>query len=199
MAAYRLKTGGATDMNDRQLTELARAYRDGDRSSFKELVDMLTRPLIATAYRYTRDWETARDLTQDTWVRVHEAIQSYEPDRPFRYWLYAVHRNICLSHLRRSWVRRETPMEPETISMLQSESATGEEGAEREEFFSRLFRAIAQLSDSQRQVFCRVDVEQLDQREAAELLGIKFTTLRSTLHFARRRLARILREMEDAP
>lgn len=184
-------------MDDRHLTELARAYRDGDRSSFKELVEKLTRPLIAIAYRYTCDWETARDLTQDTWVRVHEAIQSYQPDRSFRNWLFAVHRNVCLSHLRRPWVQRETTMDHDAMSTLRSATVENSNEVERKDFFSRLFRAIGQLSEGQRQVFCRVDVEQVDQREAADLLGIKFSTLRSTLHFARRRLARILREMEE--
>lgn len=186
-------------MDDQRLTELARAYRDGNRGSFKELVEALTRPLMATAYRYTRDWETARDLTQDTWIKVHQGIESYRPDRPFRYWLYAVHRNVCLSHLRRAWVRHETSMDHAAMSRLRSATVEAKNDAEGADFFSRVLRAIGQLSDGQREVFCRVDLEQLDQREAAGLLGIRFTTLRTTLHFARKRLAKILREMEELP
>jgi len=185
-------------VDDQHLTTLATAYQTGDRGSFKELVDTLTRPLIAMAYRYTRDWETARDLSQDTWVKVHQSIERYDPRRPFRSWLFAIHRNSCLSHLRRAWVQRETTMDGDTMSMLSSTPVEGVNDPDREDFFERLFRAMGLLSDSQRRVFCSVDIDQTDQREAAQLLGIKFSTLRTTLHFARKRLARILREMEEA-
>ena len=75
-------------------------------------VETLSRPLMALAYRYTRDWEWARDLTQETWVKVHEHIGRYEKARSFTSWLYAIHRNGCRDHLRRPWVQQErTPGE----------------------------------------------------------------------------------------
>jgi DNA-directed RNA polymerase specialized sigma24 family protein len=57
---------------------------------------------------------------------------------------------------------------------------------------------MGQLSESQRQVFLRVDLEQGDQKEVAKALGIRFGTLRATLHYARKRLATILRQMEKS-
>lgn len=185
-------------MDDHDLTNLAAAYQAGDRGAFQVLVDSLSRSLIAVAYRYTRDWETARDLTQDTWIKVHRSIDRFDPGRPFGAWLHVIHRNTCLSHLRRARVQLETPMDPDTLSKLDGAVVGNPAADDNADFFSRLFRAVGQLSESQRQVFCRVDVEQTDQREAAEMLGIKFTTLRSTLHFARRKLARILKDMEEA-
>ena len=69
---------------------------------------------------------------------------------------------------------------------------------ERREFHERLLVALAELSESQRQVFLRVDLEQSDQREVARALGIKAGTLRATLHYARKRLAATLRQMEES-
>ncbi len=69
---------------------------------------------------------------------------------------------------------------------------------ERREFHERLVVAMGYLSESQRQVFLRVDVEQGDQKTVAASLGIKFNTLRTTLHFARKRMAAVLREMEES-
>ncbi|MGW8266397.1 MAG: RNA polymerase sigma factor, partial [Longimicrobiales bacterium] len=57
--------------------------------------------------------------------------------------------------------------------------------------------ASASLSETQREVFLRVDVEQGDQKEVAEALGIRFGTLRTTLHFARKKMAAALREREE--
>jgi RNA polymerase sigma-70 factor (ECF subfamily) len=186
-------------LDEQDLRALASAFRDGDQGSFRTLVDTLSRTLIAMAYRYTADWEWARDLTQETWIKVHDRIRQYDPKRPFTSWLYSVHRNGCLDHVRRPWHRRESTPGPEAIAEL-SGPAQGDalEDLERREFHDRILDALGQLSESQRQVFVRVDLEQNDQQDVAKALGIRFGTLRTTLHFARKRLAAVLREMEES-
>ena len=192
---------GGRLMKETGWTELAAATQRGDRESFRELVESASRVLIAIAFRYTGDWETARDLTQDTWIKVHRGIRRYDPARPFRGWLFAVHRNTCISHLRSPDVRREVATPPEDLAALAPAVDAGASGGgpERREFRERLDRALAQLSESQRKVVTKVLIDQLSQREAAEALGMAFATLRTTLHFARRRLAGLMRGLEDAP
>jgi RNA polymerase sigma-70 factor (ECF subfamily) len=186
-------------LEERDLRALALAFREGDQRSFRILVDSLSRTLMAMAYRYTGDWEWARDLTQDTWVKIHRRIGRWDPHRSFSAWLYAVHRNGCLDHLRRGWVRHETTPGEEVIARVHGAAPDNpEEDLERREFHDRLTEALGHLSESQRQVFLRVDLEQGDQKAVAEALGIKFGTLRATLHFARKRLATVLRDMEKS-
>ena len=186
-------------MEERELTALAAAFQVGDEDAFERLVEALTRPLIAIAYRYTGDWEWSRDLTQETWVRVHDRIRRYDPVRSFRAWVYAIHRNACLSHLRRAWVRHETAPGDDALGRAIAPAADPLADLERREFHQRLLIAMGELSESQRQVFARVYLEGVDQKEVARALGIKHTTLRATLHFARKRLAAALRELEETP
>jgi RNA polymerase sigma factor (sigma-70 family) len=186
-------------VEERELTELAAAYQRGDEGAFEQLVEALTRPLIAMAYRYTGDWEWARDLTQETWVRVHDRIRRYDPVRSFGAWVHTIHRNACLSHLRRAWVRHETTPGDDALGRAIEPAVDPLADLERREFHRRLLIAMGTLSESQRQVFVRVYLECVDQKEVAEALGIKHTTLRATLHFARKRLAAALREMEETP
>jgi RNA polymerase sigma factor (sigma-70 family) len=56
----------------------------------------------------------------------------------------------------------------------------------------RLRSALTELSEAQRRVFVCVDLEQLAPHEAAAALDMNPGTVRTTLHFARRRLARLL-------
>ena len=70
---------------------------------------------------------------------------------------------------------------------------------ERREFHQRLLSAMGELSESQRVVFARMVLEQEDQNTVAQDLGIKPTTVRTTLHFARKRLAQVLRQSEGTP
>jgi RNA polymerase sigma-70 factor (ECF subfamily) len=186
-------------LDERDLKALAIAFKEGDQGSFKVLVDSLTRTLIAMAYRYAGDWEWARDLTQETWIKVFRQIGRWDPDRSFSAWLHVIHRNGCLDHLRRGWVRYESTPGDEILTRLRGSAPGGPaEDLERREFHERLTAALGHLSESQRQVFLRVDLEQGDQKAVAQALGIKFATLRTTLHFARKRLATVLREMEKS-
>jgi RNA polymerase sigma factor (sigma-70 family) len=185
-------------VDERELRALATAAQRGDETGFRTLVEGLSRTLLAMAYRYTGDWEWARDLTQETWIRVHEQLGHWDPGRSFTAWLYAIHRNGCRDHLRRPWVERERTSGDGAIYEIQEPSGDDpEKEMERREFRERILAASDRLSQAQREVFLRVDVEQGDQREVAEALGIRFGTLRTTLHFARRKVAAALREMEE--
>ena len=176
---------------------MAAEAKRGDQDSFRKLVEGLSRTLMAMAYRYTRDWEWARDLTQESWIRVHENLHRYDANRSFSAWLFSLHRNVCRDHLRRPFVTRE---KNEADGMIQelggSASDSPEEDLERREFRERILDAANGLSESQREVFLRVDVEQGEQKEVAQTLGIRFGTLRTTLHFARKKVAKALREMD---
>lgn len=186
-------------MEEQALNVLARRFRDSDMRSFKKIVDSLTESLMALAYRYTRDWESARDLCQDTWLRVYEKIGAYDPARPFSTWLYTIHRNGCLSYIRRASFQREVPAggavpEPGTGA---ADCPDPHREIEKREFARRLREAMKDLTDRQLEVFTRVDIEQQDRDAAARELGMNAATLRTTLHFARRRLAERLRKMES--
>ena len=65
-------------MDERELKTLAEAVQRGEDAALRTLVEGLSRTLMAMAYRYTDDWEWARDLTQETWVRVHGNIARYD-------------------------------------------------------------------------------------------------------------------------
>ncbi|MBT8402777.1 MAG: sigma-70 family RNA polymerase sigma factor [Gemmatimonadetes bacterium] len=187
-------------MDERVVSEWALRFRGGDEESFTKLVEALTRPLIAMAYRYTGDWEWARDLTQETWVRVHRHICRYDPSRPFPAWLHALHRNGCLDHVRSQVVRRERTSDrpvPRTDAFRAPDDPLAE--VEWSEFRARVVEATRALTESQRQVFVRVDLEERPRAEVARELGITAGTLRTTLHYARRRIADALRESGGAP
>jgi RNA polymerase sigma-70 factor (ECF subfamily) len=185
-------------VDERELTVLATAVQGGDETRFRTLVECLSRTLMAMAYRYTGDWEWARDLTQETWIRVHEHIGRYDPGRSFTAWLYAIHRNGCRDHCRRPWIQREQTLGDAVLHERASPAGDDpEKDLERTEFRERILAASNRLSESQREVFLRVDVEQGGQKEVAQALGIRFGTLRTTLHFARKKMAVALRDLEE--
>lgn len=185
-------------MDEGALRSLAAAARHGDEASFTALVNGLSRTLLAMAYRYTQDWESARDLTQETWLRVHLHFGHWDAARSFTSWLYTIHRNGCRDYLRRPWWNREEALGDPALERLEGPAGEDPESdLERREFRDRILSAAAGLSPSQREAFLRVDVEQGEQKAVAQAMGIRPGTLRVTLHAARKRVAAVLRQREE--
>lgn len=186
-------------MGNDNLNSLASVFQSGDLGCFKELVDSMTRPLIAMAFRYTQNWDSAQDLCQETWIKVYEKIHLYDSSRPFKTWLYAIHRNGCLSHIRKypAWRYTDTEDRTSEIETIEISNPNPHEIVEQKEFGARLRDAMKRLSKRQQLVFASVDLEQIGQEEAALILEMNFSTLRATLHQARKRLAKMLRMTEE--
>ena len=172
--------------------EAAMPERDG--KDFKNLVDRYAKPLLSMAYRYTFDWESAKDICQDTWLRVYEKISLYDGRVPFERWLYAVHRNICLTFLRKRKRRREIPAEQD---IFESRETGPQRQAELTQARERILEAASRLPDRQGSVFAMIDLEQMTMDEAAELLGIKPVSIRTSLYHARKKIAAVLQGSEE--
>ncbi|MBC8425926.1 RNA polymerase sigma factor [bacterium] len=185
-------------MNAEPTDRLAGRAAQGDRVAFRGLVESEARLLLAVAYRYCGDWDTAADLCQETWLQVHARFDAYDPERPFRPWLRAVHRRICLQHLRRASVRRERPAPAEVLETLVAADPAPDPLARimADDLAVHVRRGLATLPARQQEVLAAVDLEQDDPAETAARLGMSWTTLRTTLHFARKRLAESLRRLE---
>lgn len=83
---------------------------DGDAAAHAALLRALV-PLLRAFYRRRlrgRD-EDVEDLVQETLIAVHTRRASYDRDRPFAGWLYAVARHRMIDHLRKA--RASVPIE----------------------------------------------------------------------------------------
>ncbi len=166
---------------------------------FAVLVNKYARTLLTMAYRYTFDWESAKDVCQDTWLRVYEKISMYDGRVPFERWLYAVHRNVCLSFLRKGKRRKEVRAEGHETAQERfvSKETPPDKVAELAQARERILEAASTLPDRQRTVFAMIDLEQMTIDEAAGILGIKPVSIRTNLYHARKRIAGVLRGSEE--
>ena len=164
-------------MDDFQVDQLAESHRRGDRNSFRLLVEGLTRELIARAWRYTGDWEIARDLCQETWIRVVERLGGFRGESAFATWLTGIGLNVARNHLR--WQGRHDAVDWETVPEPPAPRCDGDDCIDLE-------RAIALLPDGYRSVLVLHDVEGWKHHEIAEALGVAVGTCKSQLFAARR-------------
>ena len=133
----------------------------------------------------------AEDLLQEIFLSAHRKMGLYKGESSLGTWLYRLATNLCLDHLR-SRAARTSQM----TGALDDEPALADAGsrglAERTVAKMDLERALAQLPDGCRTAFVLHDVEGLEHREVADMLGIAEGTSKSQVHKARLRLRAML-------
>jgi RNA polymerase sigma-70 factor (ECF subfamily) len=168
---------------------LVRRCLAGDQEAFGEIVSRYERPLYNVALRTLRNPEDARDATQSAFVKAWLHLGQFDRSRRLFSWLYRIALNESFNRLR--MLRRQAPLDDRLIDRgpAPDESAVQHEGRRH------LEQAMAQLSDSQREVIVLRHWLQLSYDEIADTLGIPPKTVKSRLFSARTRLGEVLRSM----
>lgn len=87
--------------------------RDGDKASFRWVVQTYQHMVFSIALKMLADEEEAKDLVQDVFIRVWQNLGDYDLQRPFATWLYTIATRLCLDRLRRTRLK-PTPQD-ETV------------------------------------------------------------------------------------
>lgn len=170
--------------------QLVARVRSGDARAFERLVRRHLRMAHAVARsKLDGDPDDADDVCQEAFVTALQRIDDCrEPDR-FAAWLASIVRNKAHNYRSYLAVRRAAPLD--SAHSVHSPEDTGEQ-VERHEFEAEIEEAVKHLTELQRAVFVRFDLEGWGHSEIAEDLGISQGASRFHLHAARRTLRKRL-------
>jgi RNA polymerase sigma-70 factor, ECF subfamily len=172
---------------------LVRRAIGGDPRAFSELVRRYQRAAYVVALGVTRRHEDAEDVAQEAFVVALERLdECRDPDR-FAGWFTTIVKNRARNLLRREHLREGEPIPFQVASTLPGPDRE----TERSDLRGRLSEAMDRLSPLQREVVLLHDLEGWKHREIAERLEMPSGTVRSHLHFARRRLRELLGTADD--
>lgn len=181
-------------LDDDALVRAARGAGENARAALETLLVRHEKQVYATCLRIVGDREAARDLAQDTLVRVIGAIESFDGRARFTTWLTRIAMNACISHLRKQKHRRSASLEAAGADgltgrdRLESVEPAPTGRVELEEDLARLADAMRSMDDQQRAILVLRDVRRLDYREIAETLHVPVGTVKSRLFRAREAL-----------
>ena len=181
----------------------------GDGEAFETLFARHADGVRRHLQRMVRHGGAADDIMQETFLRLWTRAEQWDGRGSLRAWLFRIATNLALNHLRSVRRRRQRPLElpaPEPLSDEDDEplapawmidaSALGPDAvAELAEERDRLHRLVERLPDDKREVFRLACEAELPVREIAEALDIPEGTVKSRLHYARKRLAREWRDL----
>jgi RNA polymerase sigma factor (sigma-70 family) len=161
--------------NEQQLQAWMCLGLDGDAAAQAALLRALVPLLRAFFGRRTRNSEAdVEDLVQETLIAIHERRASYDRDRPFTAWLYAVARYRLIDHYRKR--RIAVPLEDleQALSIDGFEEAT----SARMDVESLL----SELSPKQAHAIRATHLEGFTSAEAARSVGIGESDVKISVH-----------------
>jgi len=171
--------------------QLVLRLQDGDLEALGKLFDRHRQMVYRTALAITNDPETAADLLQDVFLRMHRFAHRIDPQRPLKPWLYRMTVNLTYSWIKRRnrWIHRVNEM-AEWLSRVRE--PTPDNIAEQDEDWQLIQRAITALPVTQRVVVVLYYLGELPLREISEILEVPVGTVKSRLHYGRRSLKKQL-------
>ena len=176
--------------------------RDGRQAAYRELVRRYERPIFSLIYRMVRNREQAEDLSQETFVKALNAIESYRPEYKFSSWIFKIANNVSIDHLRRreldtlSLDGSPHALTPEAVQasalQLGDRQETALEELEAKELGGEIEQAIAALRPEYRSCILLRHVEGRPYEEIATMLDLPLGTVKTYIHRARSELRQAL-------
>ncbi len=175
--------------------DLVLRARSGDREAREELARAFGRPAYLLALQLLGNPEDARDAAQEGLMRFFSRLDRLDPGRPVRPWLLAIVRNAARDLARRRRVRQASSLDAagEAFGVELIDDAPGPETlSRREELRRKVWRALGELRETEREILVLRDYQDLSYAEIAAVLGVPLGTVMSRLHRARRALRALL-------
>lgn len=172
------------------------------KSGFDTMYDKYSALVFQTALMYIKDWHTAEDIVQETFLRYY-IYMGHDVIRNTKRWLLTTARNIALNHIR--------DFEREQLTDFQglNEEELGYGSSCENIFFEKLWRKevfgatttiLDALYEKNRRWFDAVTLVycmERPQKEVAECMGVNLETLHSMLYRARSWIKENYREEYD--
>jgi RNA polymerase sigma factor (sigma-70 family) len=163
---------------------LVKEFKAGKATAFDIIFDKYRLSVYSICWRYARNDEDARELTQDVFLKVYRNLDKFNEKSKLFTWLYRIVVNTCLSFRRKN--KAQDPADlvpPASISM-----------EERLVMKKAIDDALIELPERQRLTFILRHYEGYKFEEIAELMGVTSGAAKANHHHAIIKLRDLLKE-----
>jgi RNA polymerase sigma-70 factor, ECF subfamily len=181
--------------------------REGHERAYRELVRRYERPVFSIVYRMVRDRELAEDLTQDTFIKVLNALDRYNPNYKFSSWIFKIANNATIDHLRKKELNtlslEGSPQATTqnqidaTVIQIQSSAESPLEELQARELGTEIEQAISALRPEYQSCIILRHIEGRPYEEIAQILDLPLGTVKTYIHRARHELKHALSPAKD--
>lgn len=156
------------------------------RGAWKDL-DAKLRPFVARRVRSTMDVD---DVVQDVFLRMQRAVSTLRDDERFGPWVYQVTRSAIADHHRAA--ARQPVAESEGAAEELPAPASEDEATAKQELATYVAVFVTMLPSPYREALTLTELEGMTQKDAAAMLGISLTAMKSRVQRGREKLREML-------
>ncbi len=175
--------------------DLVAAVQRNERGAFERLVKAHQGLAWHVVYRLVQHPEDARELCQETFLRVHQRLQQYRGDSPLSGWIAQIAYHIGVRHLQRKRIPLESELDEEGEEGRFARVADGSdmegEHAERQ-IMGLLNRGMERLPPMQRMLLTLYHLEEMSIADISAMTCQPEGTIKNSLFRARHRLRQLL-------
>lgn len=173
-------------------------------SGFEILVGRHKNAIVSFLFRYTGDFRTAEDLSQEAFLRVFKKLQDYNSSAKFSTWLYTIASNLAKDEFKRRARHPARSLDwrgggDTTRNVPQAKADTTESvpdvRLEHEETRQGVNRALDLLEAHDREILVLKDVQELSYEEISQVLDVPMGTVKSRISRARTAFKEIWKNM----
>ena len=177
---------------------IVQACLHGDPHGFKKLYQRHQHKVRSTLYQLCGS-DGLDDLVQDVFLRAWKGLPKFRQSAQFSTWLYRIAFNVA-SDRRKALAKmrsRNISVEDEQLENLANDAVIAHEGDSQPSLTKMHYqdlmqRGLAKLSEEHRSVLVLHDLEELPQKDIAEILSIPVGTVKSRLFHARNAVRKFL-------
>ncbi len=156
---------------------------------FKDVFEANSKKIYHLCFGYTNDNAAAKDLLQETFLKVWQNLDKFREQSQISTWIYRIAVNTCLTYLKKEKRQNKEELTPNIIENQ------AEEVNEKQEQVSLLYTCIAKLEENERLIITMV-MDEIPYPEIAEISGIKEGNLRVKIHRIKLKLTELYNQHE---
>jgi RNA polymerase sigma-70 factor (ECF subfamily) len=181
----------------------------GNRKAFDELIRRYQRQAVAVSYRLLGNTNDALEVTQDAFLKSFSSLATLQKPEAFGGWLMRIVSNLSLNYRRSRKIRSQLPLDdllgpaenpqPDSTgigggSEWMARSDDPLHSLESREMGKKLQEALNQLPEKQRLAIIMFTIEQMPQKEVAEVLECSVEAVKWHVFQGRKKLKEMLKE-----
>ncbi len=182
-----------------------KAAQGGDRQAFDQLIQTYQRQAVSVAYRLLSNMDDALEVAQNALVKAYQAMDQLENPERFGPWLMRIVTNQSLNFRRSRSKQRHLSLSSQLESddeqnesglqhVIESKESSPIEALSAGELDGKIQQAMDELPENLRTALLLFSVEQLPQKEIADIMDCSVQTVKWNIFEARKRLKKLLQD-----
>lgn len=181
---------------------LIQQAQKGDIRSFSALVEIYQERAVHIAYSFLGNFEDAKDITQEAFVKSYENIKNFKAQSRFYTWFYRILVNTCKDFLRKKkvrqqflfWFHKDKEDDEDPLMNISDHARDASEQMQDQELGGEICKALDKLPPQQKYAFSLRYLEGFSIEEIAETMNLSQGAVKATLWQAGQKMQKFLND-----